>query len=216
MIVDGPIEVVARIIDILLVVEGKGIFLNIIVCIIREEESVPRWLLSFLLLHLVSIWSQMSLHCCSLCNIKTILWNHCGIRLEIRSVVPHVSYLSCVSGLNCKENTTSHACYEEIPSEHVSWKSTWININEVMHESLLWNNRDSSLVSGHSSTYPNSKRPCKHEPNSCIYHIRELMLPLNFPLILPWPSLWSSHELSESVCNPWIISKLVSQPNEIH
>lgn len=155
----------------------------------------------------------MSSSCSFFSNIKFIIsWHHSWVGLQVCSVVPSVDHLSGIGCVHCKGYTSNSAGQEEIPSEHVTRKSTWVKVGEVVHKSLIRNNWYSSLESSHSSANNDSKWPSQDKTECCVSEEGELIRSLDLPLILPWPSFGACHVLSEPVSDPWIAFELLSQP----
>jgi hypothetical protein len=79
-------------------------------------------------------------------------------------------------------------------------------------EALGGDNRDSTLILLCSLAHPDAKGGKEETTNNGVRPESELVLILNFTLVLPCPPLRVRHILTEAQCNPGVASVLMTQP----
>jgi len=81
-------------------------------------------------------------------------------------------------------------------------------------EALGGDDRDSTLILLCSLAHPDTKGGKEEATNNGVRPESELVLILNFTLVLPCPPLRVSHILTEAECNPGVASVFITQPKK--
>ena len=206
------IVIVSRVIDVMSVGLGIRVPVSSVVSVKREEQSVPWSVLLVICVFFISPRSVGRFVHCSFCCRHLILRDHCWVWSLIRSLVPFVSknvLISSPIGVN-------KASYEdktpEVSSEDVFSLKGGLNLREVMIPSWVsdgWNASTSSLL---ATTIHYSKWASKSSSNQEVETPFISDFSLHFSVVLPWPSLWASHQLSESWSDPRFMQELLIQP----
>ena len=82
-----------------------------------------------------------------------------------------------------------------------------------MNESLRGDDGHSTLILLRSPAHPYAERGTEDATDDGVRPESELVLILNFTLVLPCPPLRVRHILTEAQCNPGVASVLMTQPN---
>ena len=189
-----------------------GVFLDIKLGVVGEEQAVPCAVLLVLSVLLVSERLVVSFKHGALSMIEALTRDHSGEGSHIWARVPTINLLIAVACVISEGETTEEACTEEVPSESFSGKISGVHIDEIVDHSLLRNYGHASLILLSSATHPNAKRSGEECADDGVGPERELILILDLTLVLPCPSLRVSHVLAEAKSDPRCLSELILQP----
>ena len=84
-----------------------------------------------------------------------------------------------------------------------------------MYHALLGYDGHTALEALRTTAHPDGQGDCEETTDDRIRPERELVLILLLTLVLPCPSLWASHVLSESESEPGIAAELFGEPIEL-
>lgn len=151
----------------------------------------------------------MSLIDSSFCDVHFFFWNHCWVWLKIWSIVPNILHLPLVNSIVSKEETSNSTCQEPIEPKGSSSVLGRIQIDKIMHKSLIGNYWSSSLEASHSPSNPNSNRPSKNSSYHKVNKPGILVLSLDVFLVFPGDSFGAGSILPESVGNPGVTEEII-------
>ena len=212
-VIRGPsVVVVGRVVDVLAVGLVVGVLSDVEFGVIGEEQSVPGLVLFCLWVLFVTERLVVSLQHCALCHVQALLGDHGREGPEIGSWVPCILHLVAAQSVESEWKTSDETGSEEAASEHFSCIVTGIKVDKIVDEALWGNNGYPTLVLLCSSSHPYSKGSSEECTNNGVGPEGELVLILNFTLVLPCPPLGVGHILTEAECNPGIASVLMTQP----
>ena len=200
MIVANSCKVtILRIIHILSVSLVIWVVFDIVICSIGEEKSVPGSMFLIIRVGLVTVTLVMSLEHGSLSYVHIFFGDHSWEGLKVGSGVPGIVHLFLINCVLSEQITTCKNGETEPGFEGLSCQMGRVDIYEIVNESVVGDDGCTALISLGSATNPDGKGPGEERTNSHIHKEGELILPFDFSLILPWPSLGAGHILSESV-----------------
>ena len=156
----------------------------------------------------------MRLHHRALSHVQALLRDHGGEGSEIWSRIPCILHLVAAQSVESEGEAADEASGEEAASEDFSCIVTGIHVGEIVDEALGGDNRDSTLILLCSLAHPDAKGGKEETTNNGVRPESELVLILNFTLVLPCPPLRVRHILTEAECNPGIASVFMTQPKE--
>ncbi len=207
------VVVVGGIVDVLAVSLIVGVLGGLEFGVVREEQAVPCAVLLLLRVLLVAEGLVVSLQHRALSHIQALLRDHGGEGPEVRSRVPSILNLVAAQSVESEGETSDEAGGEEAASEDFSCIVTGIHVGEIVDEALRWDNEDSTLILLRSPAHPYAERGTEDATDDGVGPESELVLILNFTLVLPCPPLGVRHILTEAQCNPGVASVLIAQPN---
>ena len=209
------VKLVCRVVNVMSVFKSVRIPFDTPVCVKREEESVPCPVLIFIAVLLFPPTLIVSLVHRLFLDAHFLPWYHCRVSLKVWSWVPSVIQSSVISCVLSNQEATNCYCCIEPSSEDFSWYDSWLNLVELVH--ILWksHNWNSSMSSLHASSniYSDWCKECSS--NEKVDQIVGLILLIELSLVLPWPSLGTSHVLSETMSKPRVCQELIVQPNQM-
>ena len=183
-----------------------------------EEEPIERRSLSVfssLLLPIFIIMGSEHGFLSLIVNFPILFRDHSGEGFEIRTVEPPGVELLVTDGYSGEGVPGDHAGEEGVPSEGQTRLSAGFNIGEVMDEPLVGHDGNSSLITFHAASNPDSKGPCECGTDEPVSKEGVLELTFDLTLVLPWDSLGSSHILPSAVTKEGIASEVLRKPVNI-
>lgn len=212
VIAGSRVVVIRGVVDVLAVSLVVGVFCGLEFGVAREEEAVPCAVLLILGVLLVAEGLVVSLQHRALSHVQALLRDHRGEGAEVWSRVPSILHLVAAQSVESKGETTDEAGGEEAASEDFSCIVTGIHVNEIVDHALRGDNGYSTLILLRSPAHPDAQGGTEDATDDGVCPESELVLILNFTLVLPCPPLGVRHILTEAQCNPGVASVLIAQP----
>ena len=206
------VVVVRGIVDVLAVSLIVGVLGGLEFGVVREEQAVPGTVLLLFLELLVAEGLVVSLQHRALSHIQALLRDHGGEWSEVWSRIPCVLHLVAAQSVESEGEAADEASGEEAASEDFSCIVTGIHVNEIVDHALRGDNGYSTLILLRSPAHPDAQGGTEDATDDGVGPESELVLILNFTLVLPCPPLRVRHILTEAQCNPGVASVFIAQP----
>jgi hypothetical protein len=202
-------------VDVFLFALVVGVLTDVPVSKLGEEIAHARGLPKVFFLHLLAVVGVVGhLDHVHFLGLVVVGLDHCGVGLQVGSIVPDVVEGASVGGV-LGEEVAEHECRSNRPpSKGFLRLINGFQVREIVDESLVRHDWHASLEALGSAANDARDGPEEQTASHPVDRKQLLILLLDFVLISPWDALGARHKFTETVSDPWVVHDVVLE--EIH